>query len=266
MTFYYNKRWVNASGSTVIDSTTSTGLTFSGTTNLTNTSLINITDSSSNIICAWNNQSNTTLFSSPAFMLGTSSELSATFGKIMMVTMAGLTVAFPFMGVGMLFFNDIFGLMVPSDVFSWAVVAIGISFLLNSFSEKSLKNIGFYFAIVLAAWTYMYTTGTNNGATNITNPDTDTGLQSSISAISTAITTADIGGFFVGAITFILALGIFVIQLPLKVSSLFYSSLYLVNPTLAGAAAGMSAVISLGMGLWILVKFYEVAANRFRNI
>jgi hypothetical protein len=263
--FNFTKYYLNSSNDSVLDSSTFTGITYTGTTNLTDAVNLSISSAGYNV-CSWQNGTNI-LFSAPSFIAGDA--LTKVIGAFIMIVMLGITVVFPFAGVGVLFMNDIFSYFTQVQAFGLAVSAVGLSFLVNSVSEKSIKNVGFYVAIGLAVFVYYSSTAgpeVQQSCIPVFMNANGVLLKDSLTSMSTALTTANLGQFIVAAPSLLLSLFGLVIDLTSYIWAGIYSPIKCINYNLGNAVEGMGLVISLGVAMWVIVKAYEVISNRFRNI
>lgn len=265
-TYYFYKRYINGTGAVVFDSSSSTGTSFSGTTNLTNTSWVNITDSNGNILCGWSNSSGTFTSSIPYLQEG---NVTTLVGKLVMVGFAATAIVTPFASIPMVLINDIFGFLSDAEILMYCMVAIAASFLLNSFHERNLKNIPFYFAVAFGTFAYLQIISVSNDwgtVSGIPNPTNGTQLTTSITSLSTAIQNADIAAFLASSPSFILAFGSFVLAIPAAIYSGIYSTISFINPNLASAAASFSLLITLAIPAYVLLKLWESLSKSFIKI
>jgi len=250
--------------------TTSTGVSYSGSINTTNATRITISANGFNI-CAWQNGSNV-LFSSIPFL--TADATTNLFGKVIIVGWVGISVIAPYAAIGIFLFNDIFSIMTQSQAFMVALITVFMGAVVNAFSERNLKNIGFYFAIGLFIIVY-YTGGLIAGTSVNTSCIPTIGSQtigtagaSILTNLNTSMANAsgNIGAFFLSIVQFIIDVVGFTLNLPAFIAAGLFAPLACINSNLYNAAVGASSVVSVGVLLYLLVKGYEVIANRFQKI
>ena len=262
-TYYFSKYYNNSSGGSVLDYSSFTGLEYTGTTNTTNLTLLNITDGYYTI-CGYQNNS-VTFFDAPSFL--TDFPISSLLGKVTLLMMVGVTVLIPYAAFAVVFFNDLFNLYDQITIFTLAVMGVALSLLINAVNEKSLKNIGFYVAIGLAVFTYFVSTlGTGVVGMPTLSDSAGVQLNDRITSILSAMQIGDIGSFFYNGIGLIVAIIIFVISLPSYIAIGIFTPLNSINPNLASAAGRLLGAVTLGVGMYLIVKAFEVASNRYRSI
>lgn len=250
-------------GTLLTSSTTSPS--YSGSVNIQNTSVINITDGT-NQICAYGNGTNI-LFSSPLFLAN--QNLTRQFGSIMFIVAGGLTVATPFAGIFSIVLNDIFSFTDQSTLFAAIIGAIFLSFLVNARNEGSFKNIMWYIGIggvVLAQFLIWY------GTQSSTPIETRTAESiQAINATTNSFATLATGNtnlieFAVNGVGFLTQLFSLFQQLPSIWSVLLIQPLYAINPALASAVNLFAAVLVAAPMLYIILKLYEVITRQFKNV
>lgn len=253
-----------------------TGTQYTGSINMTNTTNITILDNGQ-VVCSYMNGTST-FFSSIPFI--SNYNLTNVAGKFMIVVMAGITVPVPFAAVGVIFMNDLFGSFTQSDLFLILACAVSLSFIINSFHERSLKVIGIYVVVAVGIVGYMlamlvatYSSVNVSCIPSFMQLNANgqyvavAGLQNSMNTIASFFNGNVAPWFAVGAVVqMFVEVVIFVVSLPLYIWSGILSPLACINPNLANAVAGLSGMALFGIPMYIYLKGYEAASNKYRNI
>ncbi|VVB58309.1 Uncharacterised protein [Candidatus Anstonella stagnisolia] len=239
------------------------GTSVSGNASLVNTANFTIRNLNYGYVCAWTNS--TSVFFNGANPIMQANNLTKMGSQIMFFFFVGSSAAVPYASVAMFLFNDIFQVVSVPDMFILFVFSavVGIVYSYQVLGDKTLKSVGMYVAIALAMLSLIAARGAAAGLTGF--PDFS-GLQNSIGGLQTSVNSANLFGFAVSAVAFIVNFFVFILALPLIISGYLFGSLQMISWDLYNAVSVFQPIFAFGMYLWVAIKAYEVISNRFRPI
>lgn len=260
-TYYYAKQYTNGS----VDTTTFTGLQYTGNTNVSNTLNVTITDGT-NVVCAWGNGTSL-LFAAPAFL---QENVTSLMGKMSLLALTGVSTVTPFAVFGMILVNDTFSILPQEQIFAFCLIAVIFSAFINGYMSKSLKNFGWYLGAFLAVFAFYSVQIPNGTGTTVAGLDA---VKTQLSGLSTDTVTlylaltssnSNLLAIFTGGLSLIYSLLTTLVLLPIYLSQAILSPLAAINPTLANIASLiMGMTLTLGIAVYLSFKVFEMGTKQY---
>lgn len=192
-------------------------------------------------------------------------ELYKTFGLMLFVMTMAVSFFAPVASLGLIAVNDIFSLFKTNELFSLIVMLIVGSFFANTSHKRSMRMVGFYVGlfIVYVTWFLGTLAIDHNVSVSENFRNTFEDFSSSWTSFISSFSDTDLLGMLVGALNLLKETLIMILKLPFIIWNLLLYPLSEIHPVLYAAAANFAAVLTIGVGVYIVLTLYMAFTRVF---